>query len=183
MATPQEVIYKTIVEAYTSTKYVTYLQGVSGFALVIADFVHTFPDEVRLMWPTPISLPKVLFFALRYYILIHGAFAMTYTLPTSLSAAQCHAAFDRIAISTKLAVIASETILLIRVYAFSGKDKKLLAFLLFQFFGIHISELVVFARWLQSVKCTSSAVIFLFSFQEAEFNKSPVCDSRGPSDA
>ncbi|KAJ2928269.1 hypothetical protein H1R20_g8839, partial [Candolleomyces eurysporus] len=131
MATPQEVIYNAIVEAYTSTKYVT---GVSGFALVIADFVHTFPDEVRLMWPTPISLPKVLFFSLRYYILIHGAFAMTYTLPTNLSAAQCHAAFDRIAISTKLAVIASETILLIRVYAFSGKDKKLLAFLLFQFF-------------------------------------------------
>ncbi|KAJ2932973.1 hypothetical protein H1R20_g4110, partial [Candolleomyces eurysporus] len=131
MATPQEVIYNTIVGAYTSTRYVTYL-GVGGFALVIADFVHTFPDEVRLMWPTPISLPKVLFFALRYHILVHGVFAMT--------------------LSTKLTVIASETILLIRVYAFSGKDKKLLAFLLFQFIGIHVSELVVFARWLQSVK-------------------------------
>ncbi|KAJ2912882.1 hypothetical protein MD484_g7542, partial [Candolleomyces efflorescens] len=171
MTTLQEVIYKTIVGAYTSTQYVTYL-GVSGFALVIADFVHTFPDEVRLMWPTPISVPKVFFFALRYHILVHGVFvltcefnatpifskrcshrqAFTDTLPTNPSAAQCQTAFNRVAISTKLTVIASETILLIRVYAFSGKDKKILAFLLFQFIGLHVSELVVFARWLESVK-------------------------------
>jgi hypothetical protein len=39
--------------------------------------------QVRLMWPTPLSVPKVLFFALRYYILIHHILAILcgYILP------------------------------------------------------------------------------------------------------
>ena len=42
--------------------------------LKTADFLHTFPDEVRFMWPAPLSLPKVLFLVLRYYhVVVHGA--------------------------------------------------------------------------------------------------------------
>ncbi|RXW17158.1 hypothetical protein EST38_g8692 [Candolleomyces aberdarensis] len=75
MATPSDGFsYDTIVRAYTSTRYVNYL-AVSSFALVIVDFLHTFPDEVRLMWKAPMSLPNVLFFAIRYYSLVQGAFS------------------------------------------------------------------------------------------------------------
>ncbi|KAJ2922775.1 hypothetical protein H1R20_g14330, partial [Candolleomyces eurysporus] len=73
---PDGVSYDAIVQAYTSTQYGNYL-AVSSFTVVIADFLHTFPDEVRLMWKAPMSLPKVLFFGIRYYILIHGVFFLT----------------------------------------------------------------------------------------------------------
>ncbi|KAF5325644.1 hypothetical protein D9611_000316 [Ephemerocybe angulata] len=40
----------------------------------MADFIHTFPDEVRLMWFAPLSIPKVLFFVVRYYIIVNNVF-------------------------------------------------------------------------------------------------------------
>ncbi|KAJ3532515.1 hypothetical protein NMY22_g7710 [Coprinellus aureogranulatus] len=89
VSTPDRARQKPILKILTN-------QGVSGHALVVADFLHTFPDEVRLMWPTPFSLPKVLFFALRYYVMVQTAFAASYGLPRGMSPEQCEAAFLRI---------------------------------------------------------------------------------------
>ncbi|KAJ2931036.1 hypothetical protein H1R20_g6058, partial [Candolleomyces eurysporus] len=151
MATSPAALYEMIVGAYHSTKYVNYF-AVGGLTMVIADYLHTFPDEVRLMWPASMSLPKVLFFVVRYYSLLHGIFSLTYSLPTNRSAAYCTSAFVRVAVSTKLVIIASEAILLIRVYAFAGKDKIVLAFIGVQFVALHVAELVVLGRFIQSVK-------------------------------
>ncbi|KAJ2915178.1 hypothetical protein MD484_g5234, partial [Candolleomyces efflorescens] len=150
MSSPANALYEIILAAYTSTKYVNYL-AVSGLTMLIADYLHTLPDEIRLMWPAAFSLPKVLFFVVRYYALLHGVFSMTYSLPTNPTADYCSSAFVRVALSTKLTIIASEgsfelaihqlwkltkappAILLIRVYAFAGRDKALLAFIIIQF--------------------------------------------------
>ncbi|KAJ2930412.1 hypothetical protein H1R20_g6695, partial [Candolleomyces eurysporus] len=151
MSAAQKAALQAIIRGYRTTKYVNYL-GVAGHSAVVADFLHTFPTEVQLMWPTPLSVPKVLFFALRYYILIHHILAVLYGLPTGRSPEQCRTAFVRIGISSILVVVASEAILFIRVYAFSGRNRKVLIYLILQFLAIHASAFVLLTKFLQTVK-------------------------------
>ncbi|KAJ2926467.1 hypothetical protein H1R20_g10622, partial [Candolleomyces eurysporus] len=93
-ALPDGISYEVIVRAYISIRYMNYVV-VSSFALLVADFLHTFPDEVQLMWKAPVSLVKILFFFLRYFSLVQGTFSLTYSIPINLSAAQCHSALVR----------------------------------------------------------------------------------------
>ncbi|KAF6748913.1 hypothetical protein DFP72DRAFT_914933 [Ephemerocybe angulata] len=144
-AAPAEVI-----EAYRTTIYVNYL-GISGYALVVADFLQTFPDEVRLMWPAPFGLPKVLFFLLRYYIMVHRVFTVLYGLPIGLSPEQCRSAFLRTGISTWVLVSGAEALLFLRVYAFSGKNRRMMWYLLLQFVGIHSGSFFLLSEFLRSV--------------------------------
>ncbi|KAF6745477.1 hypothetical protein DFP72DRAFT_925829 [Ephemerocybe angulata] len=139
-----------LIHGYKDTKNTQYL-GLSGHALVLADFLETFPDEVRLMWPTPLSLPKVLFFTLRYYVFVNSIFAVTYGIPTGMSPKQCSDAFMRISYSSILIMIASEAILSVRVYAFSGGNKKLLAFLVVQYIAIHASAFALLCKFNETV--------------------------------
>jgi hypothetical protein len=119
------------------------------------------------MWPAPLSVPKVLFFVLRYYLIGHLGFVLaceyslqqasldfTYSFavdfPLGLSPEDCKVAFTRNIVSSALCVVVSECkvpsiytsslkadipppgILFIRVWAFSGRDRRMLAFLIFQ---------------------------------------------------
>ncbi|KAF6751509.1 hypothetical protein DFP72DRAFT_475194 [Ephemerocybe angulata] len=146
----QKAAIAAIIKGYKATQYVNYL-GVAGHALIVADFLHTFPNEIRLMWPTPLSIPKALFFSLRYYILVHHVLAILYGLPTGLSPETCRIAFLRIGISSILVVTASEAILFIRVYAFSGRNKKILVYLILQFIAIHATAFALLTRFLKTV--------------------------------
>ncbi|KAF5310337.1 hypothetical protein D9611_012060 [Ephemerocybe angulata] len=174
---------EAIIHGYKDTKITNYL-GVSGHALVVVDFLETFPDEVRLMWPTPLSLPKVLFFALRYYILVHSVFAATYGVPTGMSPKQCSDSFLRVALSSIITMIASEgrrlimsqllilkkltwtrlAILFIRVYAFSGRNKKLLVFLVVQYLAIHASAFALLYKFIKTVHFVKFPIDHLVCF-------------------
>ncbi|KAF6745960.1 hypothetical protein DFP72DRAFT_923709 [Ephemerocybe angulata] len=154
---------EAIIHGYKDTKITNYL-GVSGHALVVVDFLETFPDEVRLMWPTPLSLPKVLFFALRYYILVHSVFAATYGVPTGMSPKQCSDSFLRVALSSIITMIASEAILFIRVYAFSGRNKKLLIFLVVQYLAIHASAFALLYKFIKTVHFVKFPIDHLVCF-------------------
>ncbi|KAF6760991.1 hypothetical protein DFP72DRAFT_1166027 [Ephemerocybe angulata] len=142
---------KLLVDGYEAARIANYL-AVSGMALVAADYIHTFPDEVRLMWPTPWSLPKVLFFALRYYVFINNIFAAIYNFPINSSTSKCKAAFVRLAISAPLLFIMAEAILLVRVYAFSGRNKWMLAYLVFHFLAVHAAVIGLLAKFVMSVR-------------------------------
>ncbi|KAJ3544911.1 hypothetical protein NMY22_g2627 [Coprinellus aureogranulatus] len=133
---------QAIVNGYRGTMYVNYL-GVASHAVVYADFLHTFPDEVRLMWPAPLSIPKFLFFFLRYYTLAHQALPMLYGLPRNVSPNECKGRIILTGISCLVITVASEAILFIRVYGFSGKSRKVLVFLAFLFLSMHAPALVL----------------------------------------
>lgn len=142
---------KMIVEGYEATKYQNYL-AVGGFALVVADYLHTLPDEVRLIWPGKMSLPKGLFFVMRYYILFHHVLAVLYGERVGLSPAECKASFDRVSVSVLSLVVAAEALLFLRVYTFSGKSRKMLAYLIIQFTAIHATAFALLFQFLRSVK-------------------------------
>ncbi|KAF6761955.1 hypothetical protein DFP72DRAFT_1061244 [Ephemerocybe angulata] len=140
-----------IINGYRATTITNYLAA-SGYALVAADFLHTFPDEVRLMWPSPLSLPKVLFFTLRYYIFVHHVLAALYGQVVDLSPKACKAAFWHLGVSTSLCVILAEGILFIRVYAFSGRNKKVLAWIMFQCIGVSVSSFILLTKFMATVE-------------------------------
>ncbi|KAJ3549687.1 hypothetical protein NMY22_g780 [Coprinellus aureogranulatus] len=123
---------------------------ICAYTIMVYDLVYTFPDEVRYMWPAPLSFPKVLFFLLRYYSIVHMYFNLSFNLPTGLSLEFCQSGFAKVTTSGYLIVIASEWILFICVWAFSGRDRRVLAFVLFQaiviFGGIDMVLLVQFLR-------------------------------------
>ncbi|KAJ2926588.1 hypothetical protein H1R20_g10522, partial [Candolleomyces eurysporus] len=144
-----------LIHDLTIARDVNYL-GASAAALVIVDFLHTFPDEVRLMWPTPRSAPKAVFFILRYYALLHSALALMYELPRGLDPDQCKAGFMRVAVSSILVVTVSEVILYMRAYAFSERDKKLLAFLITLFISFLSMAYILFVKFTRSVEFVSS---------------------------
>ncbi|KAF6744743.1 hypothetical protein DFP72DRAFT_65578 [Ephemerocybe angulata] len=124
----------------------------SGYALVIADFFETFPDEVRLMWPGPWSIPKVLFFSVRYctlaIIVIQGfeGFRTPYTVLA------CRKLFTISGMTCTAVIFGSEGILFFRVYAFSGRSKKMLIYLLCQFIMVQATLLGLILKFLINVQ-------------------------------
>ncbi|KAJ2915188.1 hypothetical protein MD484_g5242, partial [Candolleomyces efflorescens] len=169
----QQAALKAIIDGYAATKYVNYL-GVSGHAFVLADFLHTFPNEVRLMWPTPWNVPKVLFLGLRYYIMVHSVFAMTRLtmiadgLPTGLSPETCRAAFVRIGISSILTIVASEGTPLLHFRSpnpSSNEAAKLLSWfsnsVSTSFIAIHASAFALLIRFLRSIVSSANIVVNL----------------------
>ncbi|TEB38094.1 hypothetical protein FA13DRAFT_723060 [Coprinellus micaceus] len=154
----QDDVQATIA-GFSATMATNYV-GVSSYALVTADFLHTFPDEVRLMWPTPLSLPKVLYFSATV-LPCHGAWRDLRRLwpphNTTPQKSVKALSFDKavsplIDVSSIMVMIASEGILFIRVYAFSGKNKKMLMYLVFQFLAIHAPAFALFTKFLKTVR-------------------------------
>ncbi|TEB32197.1 hypothetical protein FA13DRAFT_288946 [Coprinellus micaceus] len=146
----QKVIYDMIVDGYTATTWTNYL-AVSGYALIAADYLHTLPDEIRLMWPSPWSFPKVVFFVLRYYIFPHHVLAAMYGQLVGLNPKQCYANFMRLGVSTAIVVVIAENYLVysrLRLCGQRQEDGRV------PHISIHRSSFVLLVRFLGTVKYT-----------------------------
>lgn len=139
-----------------AVRYTTYL-AIAGYALVIADFLHTYPDEVRYMWTAPPNLPLFLFFFLRYGVFIHIGLHIASLFP-AVSPEWCGLATQRVGISTTILIAGSEAILFLRVYAFTGRSKRVLAFLTLQATGGLTAAVVLLTRYLQSVQYVKAPI-------------------------
>ncbi|KAF6751017.1 hypothetical protein DFP72DRAFT_851263 [Ephemerocybe angulata] len=150
----------SLVHAYEQTRDVN---AASGYVLTVADFIHTFPDEVRLMWPTPLSVAKVLFFAARYYVLVHCVLASM-----CLSPEECKRSFVQLFVSSGASVLCAEAILFVRVFAFSERNRKVLIYLVIQYIcamntrltaskAIHAPSVGILITFLLSVKFAPAA--------------------------
>ncbi|KAF6751551.1 hypothetical protein DFP72DRAFT_476440 [Ephemerocybe angulata] len=146
-----ESLQLSLAEAYAKLRFVNYV-NLSGHTLVVIDFLHTFPDEVRLMWPAPLSVPKVLFFFTRYYILVHSIFTIRYETSVGLSAEKCRNVFILVFASSCFAVLWSEGILFFRVWAFGHRRRKIAMYLTMQYFTIHTPSFVFLILFLRTVR-------------------------------
>ncbi|KAF6761320.1 hypothetical protein DFP72DRAFT_880722 [Ephemerocybe angulata] len=147
----------SLVEAYQQTRNANYL-ATCGYTLAIADFIHTFSEEVRLMWPIPLSSVKVLFFVARYYTLLHLGLSAMYHLRSGLTPGECTRAFVQLFISSSMAVLSAEVILYMRVYALSGMNKRLMAYLAIQYLILHGFALRFTTKILVSVRFEPSPI-------------------------
>ncbi|KAF5325647.1 hypothetical protein D9611_000315 [Ephemerocybe angulata] len=144
----QAAAAKALLDIYRAALHTSYIAS-GGFALVVVDYIQTFPEEVELMWFAPLSIPKVLFFVVRYYVIVDNIFVVLWR---GYSASECKVAFTRSAISSPLLVVGAEAILFYRVYAFSGRGRWMLIYLLLQFITIHVISFIFLARFLGSLE-------------------------------
>lgn len=145
----QLAMLEDFIKGYTAAQYTNYL-AVAGYALYIADYFHTLPDEVRLMWPAPLSIPKVIFLALRYFTFLHIIFHAV-TLGPAVSQEWCRYTSIRVGITGILLVVGSETILFLRVYAFTGRRTGMMLFLALLGMSGMAAAFVLISKFLQSI--------------------------------
>lgn len=120
-------------------------------ALVVVDYLQTLPDEIKYMWPTDWSVVKVLFLLVRYYPFVHTSISTWHHGTGSLTGSHCFVPFIMDAYSCLIITMFCEAISYIRLWAFSGRNKYLLAFLVPYYAGIRAVEwyfLVKFVRTL-----------------------------------
>ncbi|KAF6751518.1 hypothetical protein DFP72DRAFT_907324 [Ephemerocybe angulata] len=140
-----------VLQAYQATRYTSYI-NTAGFTLVVADYLQTLPDEVHLMWPSPISLPQFLFYFLRYYILVVNTINALYYIPLGRSVKECQITWLAGAFLSAPIVVAAEGMLCYRVYAFSGRNRKIFIYLILQFIVIHMAEIAVLVQYGRTVQ-------------------------------
>lgn len=146
----QKALMDALVDGLWIVKVTHYL-WVAGYSLVVADYLHTLPEEVRLLWPVRMSIPKLLFLGTRYYIFVHIVFSILWQR-TDLPPSVCKSGFDRLSVSCVVLIALTDGLMFLRVYAFSGKNRVMLAYLLFQFVGHNIAAYAIIAKYLPTVK-------------------------------
>lgn len=136
------------------TKYV----DVAALALLVVDYLGTLEMEVANMWPAKWSVAKVLFFLSRYSALLDVPLAIYYHTALGLPVRTCRILFSVESSSLLVGVALSEAILFLRVYALSGRNRKFLWVLLFQFFAVHIAEFIIFGNFLTKLEFGPSRI-------------------------
>ncbi|KAF6745039.1 hypothetical protein DFP72DRAFT_59761 [Ephemerocybe angulata] len=123
---------------------------ISSCTIVVVDYIQTLPDEVRHMWTAPLSIPKLLFIVVRYSIFLKVFSAMV------VPANGCLHWFRLTASMSLFIMITSEAILFYRVYAFSGRGRRMVVALAVQFIVIHAGVAYFVGAYISSVKFTIS---------------------------
>ncbi|RXW25149.1 hypothetical protein EST38_g664 [Candolleomyces aberdarensis] len=118
---------QALIEAMKANRTVN-LAAIGMCALLTADYLETLPREVRYMWPSKLSVPKALFFINRYWAFAHTIISVIHHGDLSLSGLKgCQRIFALDAYSCLLLPAVCEAISYVRVYAFAGRNKYLLA--------------------------------------------------------
>ncbi|KAF5334611.1 hypothetical protein D9611_011995 [Ephemerocybe angulata] len=131
-------------------------QTIWNYAVV--DYIQTLPDEVRHMWTAPLSIPKLLFIVVRYSIFFKNFSSLVMPgtfFADNFSVNGCLHWF-RLTAASLFIIITSEAILFYRVYAFSGRARRMLVALAVQFIVIHAVVAYFVGAYISSVKFTNS---------------------------
>ncbi|KAF6764145.1 hypothetical protein DFP72DRAFT_415049 [Ephemerocybe angulata] len=132
---------------------------ISSCTVVVVDYIQTLPDEVRHMWTAPLSIPKLLFIVVRYSIFFKVFSAMVVPgtfFADNFSVKGCLRWFRLTAAASLFIIITSEAILFYRVYAISGRGRRILVALVVQFIVIHAVVAYFLGAHISSVKFTIS---------------------------
>lgn len=151
--------FTELLRAHWSVGYVT----IGCSTLLAVDYFQTLPDEVKYMWGLPLSPMRILFFSVRYYPFAHTFLMIKYHHAEGLVSdgpTVCYNLFLAFSFSSILICAICDAIAYIRIYAFSGRNRKLLAFLIPWYIALRVVEITLVLKFATSAS-------FLFMFQEA----------------
>lgn len=126
--------------------------AIGSAAILVFDYCLTLPAEVQYMWPTALSVPKVLFFILRYFSFIHTTISMIYRRNPAFTGTGCVAPFYMDAFSSLTAHTVCEAISYVRVYAFAGRSPILLGILSTTFLASTVLQYFFLAKFSKTVR-------------------------------
>ncbi|TFK20891.1 hypothetical protein FA15DRAFT_673069 [Coprinopsis marcescibilis] len=107
------------------------------FTLVLVDYFHTLPDEVRLFWPKKWSLIKVLFILSRYFLFAYGPLWIYVNFNATSDFVRCGQMSTASTYMMIVGVVIAESIMFIRVSVICGGGWLIRSWLIFQFVGVH----------------------------------------------
>ncbi|EJD03637.1 uncharacterized protein FOMMEDRAFT_166989 [Fomitiporia mediterranea MF3/22] len=125
--------------------------NVMCLALVAYDFLLTFADEVRLIWPAKWNMGKFMFFLTRYPVFLEIALTLVDYMQPNLKLNLCKPIYQTGAWMSLAGITVAEIIMMMRVYAIWGAKKEVLAFLVILNVGIIVSTIVILQKSLQSL--------------------------------
>ncbi|TEB17268.1 hypothetical protein FA13DRAFT_1822503 [Coprinellus micaceus] len=145
-------------DAVRAAQLVNYFSA-AGMAIMIADYLHTLPQEVRLVWPTKMSIPKLIFLLVRYGNFLFAALVYLYALTPApvLSSDGCRKMFIVIGILEVSLSTFGEAIIYIRVWAFAGCDRKVLYILASIFLVLDVISFSFLGKYVTSVEVFQAA--------------------------
>ncbi|CAL1700258.1 unnamed protein product [Somion occarium] len=96
---------------------------VAAATLLVWDYLLTVDSEVTLMWPSPWSIMKVLFFWTRYLPVLDISLVLFHQLNPTISISTCQVTSKTASWFLLIGIIVSEMILVIRTWAIWGRSK------------------------------------------------------------
>ncbi|KAF6753829.1 hypothetical protein DFP72DRAFT_900665 [Ephemerocybe angulata] len=124
---------------------------------VSLDHAYTLPQEVRVIWPTRWTVPKVLIFAVRYGTIALALLELLWILPRDISEKGCKRIFKIVSLLEVSLSALGEVIIYIRVWAFAGRSRMALYCLSAQFIIVLVICLLLIVR------STSYAMVSTFA--------------------
>jgi len=124
----------------------------AGIAMLIYDFFLTFPQEVSLIWPAPLSLMKVLFLVTRYLPFADVGIRIWHHTRYKPSVRTCLFVFESNSWLFYVGTCLAEVILTLRTWAVWNRDWRLsIALPIFYIacFGVNIPLIVIFVKSLR----------------------------------
>ncbi|KAH6909485.1 hypothetical protein BKA70DRAFT_1425890 [Coprinopsis sp. MPI-PUGE-AT-0042] len=134
------------------TQYV----NVAALAFLVLDYFQTLPSEVELVWQNRWALIKVLFLLSRYLPFIYGPLTLWVGLQSGATLEACTLSFGASSFLIVISMILAEGIMFVRLYALSGHNKKMLAWIVFQLLAIQSVVITFFSLFVRSVKVIKS---------------------------
>ncbi|KAF6752485.1 hypothetical protein DFP72DRAFT_904950 [Ephemerocybe angulata] len=153
----------TVELTYDDFRAARLVNAVAGIALTLVDYLETFPKEVRLIWPTRMSICKALFFAVRYGTLVLAVLVYICELSPTFQGEDCEKIFTATSVLEVVLSLLGEAIVYIRVWAFSGCDRRVLYYLIAQYLAMFGSGFYLLTRFVVSAKVASGAPLTGFS--------------------
>ncbi|KAI0705480.1 hypothetical protein C8Q76DRAFT_801233 [Earliella scabrosa] len=139
-----KLLYQAVGDTFTVN-----LGAVAASTWIAYDICLTFADEVELVWKAKWSLPKVLYFGVRYYGLVASLLYATVnssrTVPYSMYVVLCHGWtwYEALGAATAVTVIFGEGMFVLRLWASYRGQKKVLALIAFCWLAEFTSSVVV----------------------------------------
>ncbi|KAF6762590.1 hypothetical protein DFP72DRAFT_561021 [Ephemerocybe angulata] len=137
--------------AISANKIVNYAAIASSTVLVV-DSLQTLPQEMEYMWTRGMTIPKGMFFVLRYYSFVHTILSIVYRSSPIYAGDLCLAPFTWDSYSSLTVHTICDVVNCLRVYAFSGKSKAVLVVLSVTFATITGLQYYLLSRFIATVK-------------------------------
>ncbi|KAJ6568805.1 hypothetical protein B0H19DRAFT_1373275 [Mycena capillaripes] len=100
--------------------------NLASVAILFFDYLLTLNLEVTLVWPSRWSISKVLFVLSRYLPFLEIPFILYYIFARNPSLTHCRIINSTVIIARLIGIALAEAILVVRTYALSGKERRIL---------------------------------------------------------
>ncbi|TCD64262.1 hypothetical protein EIP91_004301 [Steccherinum ochraceum] len=112
------------ISGFQNLRTETYLD-VASAALLVYDFILTFPAEVTLIWPSQWNLVRILFFLTRYLAFVDMSLVLFYQTKTNVTVETCKRTYFPAGWLIVIGISIAEIILVVRTWAIWGRSKRI----------------------------------------------------------